>query len=118
MAAILYTKGPVCTHNAVTHSGPMFVRIKSIVKQYRAACNKLQEAGFGEYHNNVFVKRFPSEVKAALIANPDLLTADEYTNKFYLTPPSCITTAMCEKLIIRGHATMEHFHWWLTSSDK
>ena len=115
MAAILYVKGPVCTLPSVYKYGPIFVR-HITAQQFKSTCDKLKQAGFGELHGKLFVKKFPSEAMAAVGENTDLLTADEYTNKFYTPLPSCISLSMCEKLVAQGHATKDHFHWGLTSA--
>ena len=114
MAAILFVKGPVCNYTTATHYGPQFLRHMSI-KQFNSTCKKLQQAGFGAFHGKTFVKKFPSEAMVAVGENTDLLTADAYTNKFYMPVPRCFTLAMCEKLIGQGHVTKDHFHWGLTS---
>lgn len=116
MAAILYGKGPVCSLTSVSRNGPQCLR-HITAKQFKNACEGLKKAGFGELHKKIFVKKFPSEVMAALGANTDLLTADEYTSIFYMPKPSCIRFATCEKLVKCGHATKDHFYWGMTTAD-
>ncbi|XP_072016041.1 uncharacterized protein [Amphiura filiformis] len=115
MAAILLIKGPVATDKAIKRYGPAFLR-HSTVKQFIRAATSLQHAGFGSLMKiprgvEVFVKRFPNEVIPALEANADLCTFEEFSQRFYLQPPGCITRSFGEKLISLGIATHQHFNF-------
>ena len=113
MAAILLIKGPVVTDKAIKRYGPAFLR-HSTVKQFIRAATSLQDAGLGflmklPRGTEVFVKKFPNEVQQVLNANPDLCAWEDYSSRFFLQPPGCITPAFCQKLIDLGVATRQHF---------
>ena len=116
MAAILRTKGPVCTHLAIHKNGPLNVR--NVVKsQFLRAAHGLEAANLGFVRkiaqNDVFIKRLPSDevqLTAALEANMDLCcTYDDYAARFLMTTPACISNNLRLKLVAAGLVRREHF---------
>ena len=114
MAAILRTKGPVCTQRAIHKNGPLNVR--NVVKsQFLRAAHRLEAANLGLVRkiaqNDVFIKRLPSEVQlqTVLEATRDLCTLEDYTTRFYMTSPACISQKMREQLVANQLVKSEHF---------
>ena len=117
MSVILLTKGPVCTYNAVHTNGPVAVR-RSVKSQFMRAAGALHAANLGyliKIHaswnsvNDVFVKKLPSEMKDLLEANEDLCTLQEYTTRFYMPAPACISQRLRDALVREKLVKKEHF---------
>ena len=114
MSAILRIKGPVCTHIAIHSNGPMGVR--NIVKsQFLRAAQRLEAANLGFMtkigNNDVFIKRQPLDVQlqAALEANQDLCYLQDYTARFFMTAPKCISQTLRGQLVANQLVKAEHF---------
>ena len=117
MSVILLMKGPVCTYNAVHTNGPVAVR-RSVKSQFMRAAGALHAANLGylikihtSYNsvNDVFVKKLPSEMKDLLEANEDLCSLHEYTARFYMPTPACITQRLRDALVKENLVQEEHF---------
>ena len=123
MSSILLLKGPVCTYYAIHQNGtPISVR-RTVKSQFLRAANALAAANLGTLvqvnitsqnrANDVFIKKLPSEMKAALKDNTDLCSLEEYTSRFFMPTPACIRQPLRDELVRLQLVQREHF----TESD-
>ena len=111
MAAILQTKGPIITHQAVRGSWRFLRHLAS--KPYVSAAMQLQKLNFGAVVNvgtsQYFKKKRPDEVSSLLLAHPDLCTLEYYDARFHMPTSSYITPNMRLKLIDFGIVPPDFF---------
>ncbi|XP_072015233.1 uncharacterized protein [Amphiura filiformis] len=112
MAAILQTKGPIVTHQAVRGSWRFLRHLAS--RPYLAAAVQLQNLNFGSVvtvnTSQYFFKKRPMEIVDLLTANPDLCGVEFYNARFNMPTSSAITQNMRLKLIDLGHVPPDFFH--------
>ena len=61
--------------------------------------------------NDVFIKKLPIEIQPGLEAeaNRDLCTVEDYTARFYMPSPACISRQLRERLVGSRLVKPEHF---------
>ena len=103
MTAILQTRGPVSTSQAIRCSWK-FLR-SATVQQYMAAAMELERLGFGSIvqlsggSQKVFLKKAPGDVRGALDARPDICPVDIYVERYHCQASRTISWKVRSKLI-------------------
>ena len=118
MTAVLLSAGPVSSHLTTRNMSSSF-KVAVNKARFLSAANQLQSAGLGmlvvleniSRNAHVFVKKPPVEMAPILQMpeNADMLSVDEYQQRYCLPVPSYITEKMIESVVCQGLVPPDHF---------
>ncbi len=117
MEGILMTAGPVATTKAVKCTKMVLRNLST--REFNDAAKVLENGNFGSFlsipsnrgggHLQVFIKKPPKEVEAALTTNPTLCDRDTYARRYAKSSSKAITFQIRSKLVSMKLVSPDHF---------